>query len=57
MLGLEIMQLRGEEAGSHGNVIKIRKEKRNTKSMLYHVILYLTNSNSLLVFQAFFCNQ
>lgn len=51
------MQLRGEEAGSHGNVIKIRKEKRNTRSMLYHVILYITKSNSSLAFQAFFSNQ
>lgn len=33
MLGSEIMQLWGEEIGSQGNVIEVRKEKRNIKSI------------------------
>lgn len=57
MLGSEIMQLWGEETSSQGNVIKVRKEKRNIKSILHHAILYITNGISSLVFQAFFHNQ
>lgn len=56
-LGSEIMQLWGEDIGSQGNIIKVRQEKRNVKSTLHYLTLYITSSNFPLAFQVSFSNQ